>query len=57
MNGDELRPDEVRGVGRTETPEVGDGEMKGGLEAKPGGAPATTAAFPELEGDSGIDRG
>lgn len=36
----------------TETPEVGDGETTGGVEAKPGGVPAAPVAFSELEGDS-----
>ena len=31
-----------------------DGEMTGGLQSKPGGAPVTTAAFSELEGDSAM---
>ena len=33
---------------------VGDGETKGGLKATPAGAPAVTAAFAELEGDSAM---
>ena len=47
-----IRPDEVRGEVETETPEVDDGETTGGLQAKPGGAPVTTATFSELAGDS-----
>ena len=31
-----------------------DGETTGGLHAKPGGTPVTTAAFAELEGDSAM---
>ena len=38
----------------TETPEVDNGEMTGGLQAKPGGAPVKTVDFSELEGDSAM---
>ena len=38
----------------TETPKAGDGETMGGLEAKPGGAPADIAAFSDLEDDSAM---
>ena len=39
----------------TETPEVGDEETTDGLEAKLRGAPATAAAFSELQGDSAME--
>ena len=41
-------------MAESETPMVGDGETKGGLKATPAGAPAVTAAFAELEGDSAM---
>ena len=38
----------------TKTPEVGDGETMGCLEANAQGAPAATATFSELEGNSAM---
>ena len=46
-----IRPNEARGEVETETPDVDDEETTGGLEAKPGAVPMTTAAFSDLEGD------
>ena len=51
---EEIRSYEKRGVAESETPKVSDGEAKGGLKATPAGAPAVTAAFSELEGDSAM---
>ena len=48
---EDTRPDEVQGEVETETLEVDIGETTRGLQAKPGGAPVTTAASYELEGD------
>ena len=42
------------GVVETETPEVGDGETTGNLEAKLGGPPVATPAFSELKGYSAM---
>ena len=47
-------PDKTRGEVGTETLEVDDRETTGGLHAKPGEAPVTTAAFSELECDSAM---
>ena len=38
----------------SETPKMGNGETKGGLNATPAGALAATAALSELEGDSAM---
>lgn len=48
-------PDQARRVVDTETPEVANGETTSGLNAKPEGAPAVTAAWLQREGDLAVD--
>ena len=49
---EDIRADEAQVEVERETPEIDDGETTGDLQANLGGAPVTTAAFSELEGDS-----